>query len=636
MRILKTTTVSIGFAAVTLAAVTGCRRERALGDNHASASDSGGASTVGPAASAIPVDMSKGWCGEHGVPESVCTRCGAARLIPEFQAKGDWCGEHGLPESQCTLCHPEAAALWAALREGGQSQAAEGNGSAHSTSPPPEQWGTQKDATRDTESASPDMSRGTPELASQDAISLVPSPRIVSGGNDPLCTVNTLRVRFRDGTIAERAGIETAPAVTRNISATVEAAAEVEFNANLVTRITPRAAGVVRSAAAQPGDRVEAGQVLAVIESAALGEAKSEYIQRREDDALARADLERAELIHEGVARLLEACTTDATTQQVQEQLAAAPVGEAKSRLLQAHAALLLARANAEREAQLLQKEIGSRQEYEAAQSALAAAEADFIAAREEIAFDSQRQLQGAQRAAQVAASAVRAAERRLHLLGLTDEEVAAIGTEPDEALSRYELRSPVPGVVIERRAAIGEAVAETDPLFVMADPTTMWLMMDAYQRDLPLLREGQPVLLTLDGLPGRSFEGRITWIASQVDDRTRTVRVRADLPNPDGLLRAKMFGRARIIVHEDAAVVAVPRAAVQTDGCCQLVFVQQSDTEFEPRKVALGADAAGYVEVLSGLREGEVIATAGSFLLKTEILKGNIGAGCCEVDPGR
>ena len=182
----------------------------------------------------------------------------------------------------------------------------------------------------------------------------------------------------------------------------------------------------------------------------------------------------------------------------------------------------------------------------------------------------------------------------------------------------------------------VGDSVEATDVLFVVADLSTMWLMADLYEHDLVKMRTGLPVFFTVDGMPGVSFEGKVVWISSAVDDRTRTVRVRADLPNTDGLLRAKMFGRARIVLHDNDEVVTVPAEAVQTDGCCQLVFVRESETVFQPRKIVLGASANGVVEVLKGLEEGEVVASTGSFLMKTEILKSNIGAGCCEVDPGR
>ncbi|UCE62402.1 MAG: efflux RND transporter periplasmic adaptor subunit, partial [Phycisphaerales bacterium] len=168
-------------------------------------------------------------------------------------------------------------------------------------------------------------------------------------------------------------------------------------------------------------------------------------------------------------------------------------------------------------------------------------------------------------------------------------------------------------------RVAVGESVAANDVLFVVVDTSNMWLMADVYERDLLQLRVGLPVHVTVDGMPGAGFEGRVTWISSQVDDRTRTIRLRADLPNPGGVLRAKMFARARIVLHENGQVVSVPIEAVQTDGCCQLAFVRESETVFQPRKVMLGATANGFVEVLGGLTEGEVVASSGSFLLKTE-----------------
>jgi len=553
-----------------------------------SSSDSG----ADPAAS--PTDSDK-WCFEHGVPDAVCTRCNAA-LIPGFKAAHDWCAEHGLPESQCTLCHPEVREKWASLRPQSDSSA----------------------------------------QASASDLALERVPRLLTATSDPVCQVDTLRVRFLDPSVVRKAGIEVETVQPRRISAAIDVPAEVEFDAKRVTRITPRVAGIVREVAAEIGDVVEAGDLLAVIDSPALGEAKSQYIERQQTYLLAEADRERIETIYAGQQRMLEAATAGATTEEVRQRLEGVPVGEAKARLLPAHAELQLARAEAAREAKLLEKKISSERDYETAQSALAAAEAAYLATREEIAFTSEREQITADRAWQTARMSLEAAQRQLHILGLSDEQVQAIGTKPDAQLSRYELRSPASGRIVELSVAPGEAVEASDVLFVAADNSTMWLVADVYERDLLLLREGAPVLFTVDGLPGLSFEGRLDWISSQVDDRTRTVRVRADLPNENGLLRAKMFGLARLIVHDDANVLSVAAQAVQTDGCCQLVFVREDDTVFAPRKVVLGASANGHVEVLKGLAEGEVVATTGSFLMKTEILKGNIGAGCCDVDPGR
>jgi cobalt-zinc-cadmium efflux system membrane fusion protein len=550
---------------------------------------------LGPKTSPVPVDLSKGWCGGHGVPELVCTRCDAS-LIPRFKEGGDWCADHGLPESQCELCNPGVSARWAALRP---------------------------------------QSRPNTESTAAD-LELERVPRLLTASSDPLCQVDTLRVRFRDASVAKKAGIRTEPVRPRRISATIDVPAEVEFDATRVTRVTPRAAGVVREVAARIGDTVTAGDLLAVIDSSVLGEAKSQYIERKQNYLLAQADHERVRTVFEGVQRMLRAVTDEAPLKEIRRRLEGVSVGEAKARLLRAHAALQFSRAEAAREAQLLDKKISSERDFQTAQSALAAAEAEFLASREEIGFNSHRDKLAAERALTVARVTLEAAERRLHILGLDEEHMAAVGSEPDTQLSLHELHSPVSGRVVERHVSAGEAVGAADVVFVVADNATMWLLADVYERDLLLLREGVPVLFTVDGLPGVSFEGRASWISSQVDDRTRTVRVRADLPNDDGLLRANMFGQARLVVRDDSNVLSVPSEAVQTDGCCQLVFVREDDAVFAPRKVTLGASANGYVEVLKGLAEGELVATTGSFLMKTEILKGNIGAGCCEVDPGR
>ena len=143
----------------------------------------------------------------------------------------------------------------------------------------------------------------------------------------------------------------------------------------------------------------------------------------------------------------------------------------------------------------------------------------------------------------------------------------------------------------------------------------------------------GQPVLLSVEGWPGETLGGRVTWLSSEVDRRTRTVDVRAEFENPGGILRAHSFGTARIVTRDEADAVLIAKDAVQWEGCCNVAFERRSATEYAPRKLRLGYDTGEYYEVLSGLSGGEVVVTQGSFLFKTELQKGSIGAGCCEVD---
>ena len=117
------------------------------------------------------------------------------------------------------------------------------------------------------------------------------------------------------------------------------------------------------------------------------------------------------------------------------------------------------------------------------------------------------------------------------------------------------------------------------------------------------------------------------------VDPETRTIKGRVVLQNPDGQLRANMFGQARILVGEARTAIQVPRVAVQRVKDIPLVFVRRSETEYETRRVQLGQSDENTVDVLSGLTAGDQVVTTGSFLLKTETLKDSIGAGCCEAD---
>jgi len=639
----------------------------------------GGTSPLGPASSTIEPTLDKGWCGGHGVPESVCTRCNSS-LIPRFKEAGDWCLEHEMPESQCVICHPEVKAEWQKLNPAASSQNQHGDSRGTGTAPGSDdtrfagKWCSEHGVpefvcTRCNSSlitgfkAANDWcgEHGLPESqcticnpevrekwatmrpAATNAIDdelkevlLERSPRILTGASDPLCQVDTLRVRFLDPSIVRKAGIKVERVGRRTMSATIDVPAEVEFDATRMTRVAPLVSGVIREVPVELGSHVNVGDRLVVIDSPSLGEAKSEYIERAQNLKLAKADLERVGTIYQGTQRMLEICTADARPDQIRQALDESPVGEAKAKLLRAHAALQLARSEAARAETLQEKKINSERDYQAAQSAQAAAEADFVAIREEVGFNVDQARLTAERGVEVARAALESAERRLHILGLNQDQITKIGSEPHETLSRFELRSPVTGRVVERAVSVGESVEAEDVLFVVVDTSEMWLMADVYERDLRQLRVGLPVQFIVDSMSGASFEGTVAWISSQVSDRTRTVRLRASLPNPDGLLRAKMFGQARIVLHDNEQVVGVPVDAVQTDGCCQLVFVEESETVFQPRKVVLGARANGFVEVLKGLEEGEAVASVGSFLMKTEILKGSIGAGCCEVDPGR
>ena len=240
-----------------------------------------------------------------------------------------------------------------------------------------------------------------------------------------------------------------------------------------------------------------------------------------------------------------------------------------------------------------------------------------------------QQELESA-RAEQAAAAA------ELGMVGANETgEAADSAADGTAAASRYVLLAPLGGVVTERHVAVGQLVSANEVLFEIVDTRTMWAEIDVPETDLSAVAVGSQVTLVVEGLDGREFHGRIDYLAPAVDPRTRTALARVPLANPDGVLRANMYARARIATEKLRLGVAVPRSAVQRAGDAFLVFVRLGDADYVARRVEWSGGDGDLVELRGDVRPGELVVTTGSFLLKTETLKGSIGAGCCEPKRG-
>ncbi|MCK6545520.1 efflux RND transporter periplasmic adaptor subunit [Myxococcota bacterium] len=233
-----------------------------------------------------------------------------------------------------------------------------------------------------------------------------------------------------------------------------------------------------------------------------------------------------------------------------------------------------------------------------------------------------ERELLEARQERESARAEVRAAEASLGMVGASADGAA-----------RYVVTSPLTGVVTARNATMGRLVDRSDIIFEIVDPSAMWVELDVPESELSLVAVGQPVKITLDSLPGRVLEGRLSYVAPAVDPRTRTAIARVPLKNPDGALRANVFGNAEIAVTDPRAAVLVPKAAVQRARSVSLVFVRTAEDTFEARRVKVEPGPGERVSVAGRVAAGDEVVTDGSFLLKTETLKESIGAGCCEVD---
>ena len=228
-------------------------------------------------------------------------------------------------------------------------------------------------------------------------------------------------------------------------------------------------------------------------------------------------------------------------------------------------------------------------------------------------------------------------AERALHLYGVPDAEIAALraaveanGSPPaGENAPRLVLRAPFDGRVIDRKVTPGSLFEALQPLVTIADLSSVWVFLQAYEKDLALLHDGVPVSIRTEAFPRETFEGRVDYLGSVVDTATRTVRVRATVVNRTERLRPGMFVKAQVHVPkpqaEASAVVAVPQSALQVLEGRTTVFVQKEPGGFVRRFVETGHTFEGFTEVLSGVKAGDLIVTEGSFVLKSEFAKASL-----------
>jgi cobalt-zinc-cadmium efflux system membrane fusion protein len=348
----------------------------------------------------------------------------------------------------------------------------------------------------------------------------------------------------------------------------------------------------------KPGTRVRLASTETVRE---IGIQLAAAEQRRLTDAImvvGRLDFDQNRLAQlsarsEAVVLEVNADTGDPVrTGQPLIVLASAQVGEDQARLSSAKARRDAATASLAREQSLAKDGISSRKSVEAARSELAAARGEHEAAL----------------------SALRAA-----------------GALADSHGGRYVLTAPLDGTVVARDAVVGKMASPGQPLLQIADLSTMWALLEVPEGEAARVHAGQKVSLRFDALGGMTRDATISRVAGTVDPQTRTVRARVEVPNPDGALKAGLFIRATIEVGAERDALLVPSDAVQRAEGQALVFVEEDAGVYIPVPVELGAVEPEGTEIVSGLRPGTRVVTTGAFLLKTEILKESIGAGCCE-----
>lgn len=544
--------------------------------------EAGEESPCGSRSPAVPED----WCGVHNVKESACTRCNPS-LIPVFKAKGDWCAGHALPESQCVQCNPGLGGETLDLKNLEQRR-----------------------CEHDVQTMHCDRCRfeiGMVKLAPAVAKSLV--------------TIGTV--------------------VRQQMVSTLTLTGEIGLDQTRAVDVPPVAAGRVVKTHAFLGQRVDEGELLAVLHSSEFGQAKVAYLHAFTRHEIAEEERRRQLAINAAVELFLEKVAGDPIAVQqgeaVQDKEASGLIGPWKSRLVDAASRSELAQSVFTREDDLYRKQISSRMEWEHSRQELRSARAAYAALVEEMQLDLKLDKLRAENAWKAAAAELRATQHHLHLFGLDDAAIQAVQTtESGSDFALLAVKAPRAGTLIAQNISDGKYVTPDQSLYTLVDLDNLWVWCDVYERDLSALNramESQTVaaVVRVDAFGAEIFPGTLDLMGSAVDAYTRTVRVRVQVKDPRNKLKAGMFAKVELALAHRGEVTAVPKNAVVSDDGRHFVFQQFKDDLWVRRDVVTGKEVGDLLEIISGVEPGALVVASGAFMLKSDVLREKMGAGCAD-----
>ena len=216
------------------------------------------------------------------------------------------------------------------------------------------------------------------------------------------------------------------------------------------------------------------------------------------------------------------------------------------------------------------------------------------------------------------AAELVDTSLERLRLLDVPQHQLEMLQRDR-EVMKLLHIHSPVGGVVVNVGAREGQYVTPETELFMIADLSSVWVMVDIFEDESPWVSVGDRADMRVTAVPGRTFEGRLTYINPYAESKTRSIKARLEFENPDRLLKPDMFADVTIHASPRQGVVAIPSEAIVRSGLREQVFIAQGGGKFEPRPVEIGQTGGGYTEIRSGLQPGDEVVVSAQFLIDSE-----------------
>ncbi len=223
------------------------------------------------------------------------------------------------------------------------------------------------------------------------------------------------------------------------------------------------------------------------------------------------------------------------------------------------------------------------------------------------------------------------ATKQRLLALGLNKQAIRLVPQNAEKDLTLYQLRAPADGVIIDKHAVHGEVLETSTRSFTIADLSRVWVNLTVYQKDLPLINQGQQVQISTRfgmGSEQISSTSTISWLSPTLEEKTRSATARVVIDNPDGHWRPGLFVSAEVAIAKNQAAIVVPLAALQNIAGQNIIFIEHKPGEFEARPVILGRRDFNGVEILQGLNPGQTYVSQNAFALKAQSQKGSFGHG--------
>ena len=213
---------------------------------------------------------------------------------------------------------------------------------------------------------------------------------------------------------------------------------------------------------------------------------------------------------------------------------------------------------------------------------------------------------------------ALEAARNRLRILGKSDTEIAAFEAGKQAISAETTVVAPLSGTIVQRKVGPGQLIngASTDPVFVIGDLSTIWLIANVRETDATKISVGQDIEFTILALPEKIFKTKINYISASVNPDTHRLQVRAQMANPDGQLRPEMFANVAIVTSPEAQSPGLPRHAIIYEGEDARVWVVREDNTIELRKIKTGITSGSFVQVIDGIKAGERLVTKGSLFI--------------------